>query len=212
MTDTLATPFAAPPAARWPARLSTFALWGALVGVVFFSVYPTMNWLTGQRPQQYALYFAGELNIPFVPQFIWFYLSMYLLFAAPPFFLEPGQLRRLARELIAGTLAAGVVFLLLPARLGFTRSLPGDPLLDALYAGIFALDQPFNLVPSLHVVYSAAIALAIAAPGGRGRQLLFGLWLALICASTLLVHQHHLLDVGSGLLLAGFLHFFARKE
>jgi len=29
-----------------------------------------------------------------------------------------------------------------------------------------------------------------------------GVWLALICASTLLVHQHHVADIAAGLLLA----------
>lgn len=190
-----------------PARLLTFAGWGALVGITFFSIYPTMNWLTGLRSGQHALYLEAELALPFVPQFIWFYLSMYLLFAVPPFFLNPAELRRLARELIAGTLLSGLIFLLLPARLGFPRVLPDDPALKSLYEGIFLLDQPFNLVPSLHVVYSAAIVFAVMARAGLGHRLFFAGWLALIAVSTLLVHQHHLLDVVAGLALASLMRF-----
>lgn len=202
-----AAPPALPPLPPLPARLATFAGWGALVGIAFFSIYPTMNWLTGLRTGQHALYLEAELALPFVPQFIWLYLSMYLLFAVPPFFLNPAELKRLARELIAGTLLSGLIFLLLPARLGFPRIVPDDPTLKTLYEGIFLLDQPFNLVPSLHVVYSAAIVFAVMARAGFGQRLFFAGWLALIAVSTLLVHQHHLLDVVAGLALASLMRF-----
>ena len=67
--------------------LRTYSIWSFRVGVAFFGVYPTMNWLTSLRPAQFHLYFASELAIPFVPQFIWAYLSMYVLFALPLFFV-----------------------------------------------------------------------------------------------------------------------------
>lgn len=192
-------------------RLSVFLTQGALVGVVFFSIYPTMNWLTGLREQHFSLYLDRELSLPFVPELIWVYLSMYLLFAMPPFFLDVFELKRLSKELIAGTLLAGLVFMFLPARLGFSRRIPDSPLLGPLYEEIFKLDQPFNLVPSLHVVYSAAIVFAVVGQAGIRYRLFFGAWLALITVSTLLVHQHHLLDVVAGLALAVSMRFLWRE-
>jgi membrane-associated phospholipid phosphatase len=56
-------------------------------------------------------------------------------------------------------------------------------------------------VPSLHVVFSSVIALACASfarPPFRG---LLWAWLTLIVLSTVLVHQHHLIDVLAALLL-----------
>lgn len=193
-------------------RFTTFLSWGGLVGLTFFSVYPTMNWLTGLRNHQYSLFIEQELNVPFVPEFIWLYLSMYVLFILPPFFLSSRNLKRLAKELILTTCLAGAVFLILPARLGFLRVLPTDSFYHTLFQGLFAVDQPFNLVPSLHVVYSTAIILAISTQANTMfRSLLFA-WLTLIMASTVLVHQHHLLDVFTGLVLVLLIRFYWKEK
>lgn len=193
-------------------RLTTFLLWGGLVGLAFFSVYPTMNWLTGLRDHQYSLFIEPELRVPFVPAFIWFYLSMYILFILPPFFLSPDSLRRLAKELILATGLAGVVFLIMPARLGFPRILPADSFHRTVFEKLFAIDQPFNLVPSLHVVYSTAIVLAIFAQASTTTRSLLTAWLALIVASTILVHQHHLIDIFAGLALALMMRFHWKEK
>ena len=202
------------PRAPFRRRLTAFAFWAAWVGVAFFGVYPTMNWLTSLRADAHALFFAAELGVPFVAEFVWIYLSMYVLFFAPPFFLDPAQLRRLGQEFISSTLIAGIVFLLLPAQLGFARVLPEDPFYRDLFAGMFSLDHPHNLVPSLHVVYSAAISLAIFRRVALPGRVFLASWLALLMASTLLVHQHHVVDVVTGAALALLVaHFWeARNE
>lgn len=181
----------------------TYARWAAWVGVVFFSVYPLCNWVSAQCDPNslWRLYGAAELNAPLVPQFIWVYLSMFVLFLLPPFFLDVPALQRLGKRLIAGTLLSGAVFLAFPSRLGFSRVMPDNPLYAAIFSRIFALDLPFNNTPSLHVVFSALIAGALARSRRWLRWPMYA-WLALICLSTLLVHQHHLADIATGLLLA----------
>jgi membrane-associated phospholipid phosphatase len=208
------SPVSPAPRAPFHRRLTAFAFWAIWVGVAFFGVYPAMNWLTSLRGDAHALFFAAELGVPFVPEFVWIYLSMYALFFAPPFFLDPAQLKRLGQELITATLIAGVAFLLLPARLGFARVLPDDPFYRELFAGLFSLDHPHNLVPSLHVVYSAAIALAIFRRVALPGRIFLASWLALLMASTLLVHQHHAIDVVTGAALVLLVaHFWeARNE
>jgi membrane-associated phospholipid phosphatase len=183
-------------------RLSTFASWGSLVGLAFFSIYPTTNWLTGLGSRHYSLFLADELRLPFIPQFIWLYLSMYALFVLPPFLLNPLELKRLAKELILATCISGITFLILPAHLGFARTLPADALYRGLYQGLFSVDQPFNLVPSLHVVYSTAIGLALMTRANFFIRSMLSVWLVFIVSSTVLVHQHHLLDVITGVALA----------
>jgi membrane-associated phospholipid phosphatase len=172
------------------------------VGVAFLSVYPTCNWLTSLRGEYFSLYFPGELSVPFVPEFIVVYLSMYILFAMPPFFLQVAELTALGKQLIVGTLLSGLIFMLLPARLGFVRQVPESGFFEPLYSTLFAVDMPHNMVPSLHVVFSALILLALAGAttSERYRLLWYG-WLIVICASTMLVHQHHLIDVVAGLAL-----------
>lgn len=179
----------------------TGAWWATWIGLMFFGLYPALNGLTARRAMRWRLYLDVERALPFVPELVWAYLSMYLLFVLPPFFLSAAQLAALGRQLIAGTLLGALGFLLLPAELGFLRSVPARPPYDTLFGLMFSLDAPHNLVPSLHVVFSAAITLAcaeVAPPAWR--RALHG-WLALIVLSTMLVHQHHLLDVAAALLL-----------
>ena len=121
------------------------------------------------------------------------------------------ELARLGKQLIAGTLIAGVLFLLFPAALGFERTLPDVIPYDRLFGVIFNIDHPHNLVPSLHVVFSTCILLAIS---DRAKGWFYGLlmvWLIAIMASTLLVHQHHLLDIIAGLGLTVMLRKYYRR-
>jgi membrane-associated phospholipid phosphatase len=68
---------------------------------------------------------------------------------------------------------------------------------------MFSIDLPHNMAPALHVVFSALILFAaLDASRLTPTKILWWSWLILICASTILVHQHHLLDVISGLAMA----------
>jgi membrane-associated phospholipid phosphatase len=188
-----------------------YARWFLILGVIFFSVYPFTNWWTAQRDGVLQLHGRAELEIPFVPVLIWPYLSLYLLFLIPPFVLTADAIRRLGRGLAGATLCSGLVFLIVPAGLGFPRQIPDDPLYGPIFSAVFDLDHPYNMVPSLHVVFSALIVAALSA-GTEARPLktLWWLWLFLLSCSTLLVHQHHLLDVISGLLVATVFHQWTR--
>jgi membrane-associated phospholipid phosphatase len=192
---------------RWPSLRDVAASlpWALLIGVVFFSVYPLSNWLAAQHASPWQVHFGWELAIPFLPHFVWLYLSMYLLFVLPPAFVPAAGFRPLALQLITGTLLAGAAFVIFPAELGFTRVVPTTPPYDGVFAAIHAVDLPHNLVPSLHVVFTTAIALAcadFARPWAHG---VLWTWLVGVIASTLLVHQHHLVDVMSALVLVAAL-------
>jgi membrane-associated phospholipid phosphatase len=183
-----------------PPRLRTYLVWSFWVGVAFFTIYPTMNWLTSLRARPWHLYLPAELRIPFLPQFVWVYFSMYLLFFLPAFVLPAERMPALGKQLIAGSLVAAAIFVLVPAELGFARQLPGRAPYDAIFAGVFRVDRPYNLVPSLHVIFSASIALACAGAMRRpAARVALLAWLAVIVASTILVHQHHLIDVAAAL-------------
>ena len=177
----------------------TYAFWSLWVGIAFFGVYPTCNYLSAQRADIHHFYLPQELDIPFVPEFFWVYVSMYVLFLFPPFFLSAGQLVTLGKRIIVGTFISAVLFLLFPSTLGFERVMP-EGFYAPIYARIFSVDLPYNMAPSLHVVYTAFILLAIrAASQKRAVRAMSLLWLAMIVLSTLLVHQHHLIDVLSAL-------------
>jgi membrane-associated phospholipid phosphatase len=192
----------------------TYAYWFFWISVVFFTVYPLCNWLTAKRGTTFSLYIESELSIPFIPEFVWAYLSLYLLFIIPPFFLNPARMDVLGKQLVAATILCGVIFLLLPARLGFERTVPDDPFYRSIFANMFAVDLPHNMVPSLHVTFSSLILLSLyRAQQADLAKITLGAWLVLICASTVLVHQHHLLDVVTGLLVtATFIRFIGKGE
>jgi membrane-associated phospholipid phosphatase len=182
-------------------RLRTYVFWSFWVGVAFFAVYPTMNWITSLRAARLHLYDPGELAIPFIPAFIWAYLSMYVLFLIPPLVMPASSMPALGRQLIAGCLVSAACFLLIPAELGFARTVPLDTHYAAIYATIFSIDRPYNLVPSLHVIFSCAIALACADCARPALRAILYVWLAVIVASTVFVHQHHLLDLAASLVV-----------
>ena len=174
-------------------RLRTYFLWSFWAGVAFFAVYPTMNWLTSLRRAPLHLYLRSELAIPLVPWFIWPYLSMYVLFVLPLVFIPADRMPSLGKQLIAGCLISAAMFLLLPAELGFAREVPSA--YGSIYASMFTIDRPYNLVPSLHVIWSTAIALACIDFARIPAKIALSAWLCVIVASTVLVHQHHLIDV-----------------
>lgn len=188
----------------------TYLLQSLWVGIAFFSVYPLCNWLTSRRSNVYALCFNFELSIPFIPWFVWFYLSMYLLFLLPPFFMSPEQLEKLGSQLVTATIVTGVIFLLIPTKLGFERIAPDSLLYQQIFEYIFSIDLPHNMLPSLHVTYSSLFLLYLS-DAVKKLVVFWMTWLILLCLSTLFVHQHHLLDILTGLLIAFIMKYMISK-
>jgi membrane-associated phospholipid phosphatase len=173
-----------------------------LLDVLFVLVYGGINWLTLLRKDLYAIYFEWETRIPFVPGMIYAYFSIIALFVLPLFVLDPRGMRVLARRIALAMVMSGALFLIFPARLGFERpsQVPGY---QAVYALLYAVDPPHNLVPSLHIAYSALILASLrTALTPAWLQLLLLGWLSLISLAVVLVHQHHLADVAGGFAVA----------
>ena len=171
------------------------------VALLFAAVYFPVNWLTSLRTGNYRLYLDRELAIPFVPEMIYVYASLLLLLLLPALTLTRVQLTALARALVATLIVAAAIFLLFPADPGFDRPahVPGH---DAVYRVLYAFELPHNLVPSLHIASSALFILAIRGSlHSSWSRTGLALWGILLCISVLLTHQHHILDVISGLLL-----------
>lgn len=189
-------------AGRPLARLGLYLRLVLLLDVLFVLVYGGLNWLTARRSDTHALYFDWERRMPFVPGMIVAYFSIVILFVLPLFLLDERAMRRLARRIALAIVLSGGVYLLLPAKLGFERprEVPGyAPIFRALHA----VDLPHNLVPSLHIGYSALIVAALVATGlPRWADVALFAWLGLIAVAVVLVHQHHLADVAGGFAVA----------
>jgi membrane-associated phospholipid phosphatase len=184
---------------------------GTLQTLWWIVVYMGADWLTGLRTTRVRIHLDAELGMPFVPAMILVYRSIDVMFLAAPFILRSrAEIRGLTLTLALVTAIAGVGFLLLPAEVAYP---PQDPGIWApLYAWNRHIVLTYNMVPSLHVALSVATLSAYGRRRGNvGKGLLLG-WGTAITLSTLLTHQHHLLDVVTGLLLGGAGHVLVYRR
>lgn len=192
------------PASDTPADLTWrhAAQWAAAASAVMLSTYFVTNWLTSHRADVGTLHFDWELRIPLVPAMIVPYMSIDLLYVAAFFFcVHRAELRAHSIRCILAAVVAAVCFLLFPLTTGWPRQ-SVDGLFGPLFQLLHLFDPPHNLAPSLHIAHLALVACIY---HRRTRGLVNGAlhaWFILIALSTLLTHQHHVIDIVTGLLLA----------
>lgn len=183
--------------------------WAICTMVVFYAIYPASNWLASRQPLRHDFITRWDALIPLVPEFIWIYFSFFIFILLPIWLVDARNVDALGKRQVTATVICGLVFALFPANLAFERVLPEAEPYRSIFTLMFAVDKPHNLLPSLHIVYTVATGLAVVrTQWGCGRHALCALlllWGLAICASTLLVHQHHILDVLSAMLLVACL-------
>ena len=176
-----------------------------LLTIQFVVIYGGANWISTYRNDIHHIYFGWERSIPLVPSMAWVYASIFPLMLMPPFYLDEGQLNRLAKQMALAMAFAGAVFLLYPGTVGY--DLAASP--SRAIGFIRTIDLPYNTFPSLHVALSAIVMLHLRpAMGTRGRALL-ATWFIALVASVILTHQHHFADVLGAGLLVWFCRLFA---
>jgi membrane-associated phospholipid phosphatase len=200
-TSVRAEPFLA-----WPGwdHLRYAGLLSSMNALWFAFIYAGADYLTGLRSFRVPVYFPAELAIPFVPAMTVFYMSLYFYLLLAPFILRTArEFRALVITLAIMIFFSGIGFLLFPADLAFAPPQESDL---GIWAGMFHfadwLNLTYNLVPSLHVAFAVACAAVLSSHAQIAGKVLLWLWAAMIAASTVLIHQHHLLDVATGWLLA----------
>jgi len=179
-------------------RLWTGILGALVVSLAFFPIYIGGSMTTGVLGQRLHLYAAFELALPFWPAMIVAYLSMFVLFLLPAFQLNESELWELVGRLVVASILGGLVFLVLPSEIGFPEH-TGAGRWQPLYDLIYVVDGRANAAPSFHVIYTSTILLALMNVTTPRLRVLYALWLVVVCASTVLTHRHHLLDVASGI-------------
>jgi membrane-associated phospholipid phosphatase len=195
-----------------PISVRRAALTSALLSVLFLVVYGGTNWLTTLRSDVGVWYADWELAIPFVPLFIIPYMSIDLFFVAAPFLCDSqAELRTFAKRVTFVILVAGMFFLVMPLRLGFPRE-PVDGWAGVIFNTFRTMDAPHNLFPSLHITLRALLA-DVYARHTRGvvKQACM-IWFVLVGLSTVFTHQHHVIDIVGGFMLAGVAFYLFREE
>src|SRR4051812_36487639 len=184
------------------------ALVSLLLCLLFFAVYGTTNYLTSLRHDVGSWVYPWEHYIPFIPLMIVPYMSIDLFFVAAPFVCtDRRELRLLALRVCAAILICGAFFLAMPLRFTFERP-PVHGILGVVFNHFRQMDKPYNQFPSLHIVLRTILADLYArhAPR-RWLRVLSDVWFSLIGASTLLVYQHHVVDVVGGFALAAVIFY-----
>jgi membrane-associated phospholipid phosphatase len=124
-------------------------------------------------------------------------MSLYLLFVIAPCVLRTRHgILTLARAQILASLLGGAGFLLCPAQLAFP--VPTDTELGiwrVLFRWADYLNLEYNLLPSMHVALSMTCIRLFVPHANITQARVLRCWGALIALSTLLIHQHHVLDV-----------------
>lgn len=184
-------------------RIRAFFIWGGVCVLFCLTIYFGANEVASTLKRHYGIYFEFEKDIPLIPWMIYIYASFHLLLLLNLFIIkDPKVIKAYTISLMSSTLIASVVFLIFPGELGFSRT---DNIVgyETMYLFLHQIDHPFNLYPSLHITFSVITAFAMF-DQTKSKWFSFFLvtWIVLICCSVILVHQHHLFDILTGLLLA----------
>lgn len=173
-----------------------------LFTLTFSTLYAGANAVADRVPWRIEVALPGEVDIPFVPAAAVIYLSLNALLMLTPFVLRTWRaLLPLFAALMLETAVAALFFVAVPVRNEFPER-HADGALGALLAMADRLNLDHNYFPSLHVAFAVTAALACAHRAGPiGRVMLWG-WTTAIVSSTVLMHEHHLVDVAGGILLA----------
>lgn len=180
---------------QWLGKL----LVAAAYGIGFALLWSTAHALTDLHAQRLPLYFQWETTVPFVAAMLPLYFSLDLFVALAPWAF--GTWRQAAP--VMGTLLVQLAiavpfFALVPIEPGFQNDMAtgvwGAYLFEPL--GLDNMSQ-WNHTPSLHVTYACTLALTVTCVPCWLRWT----WAICICATTMLVHEHHLICIAGGLVL-----------
>lgn len=190
---------------EWGRNLSYAAFW-PLFGLCFYA----LEWLVPGRVY-HVMYHPADSLIPFcelfvIPYLFWFPFMIFAYVYA--FFTDAGAFRRMMR-FTALTYGGGLLmFILFPTCQNLRPQVfPRDNFLTAVMAWFYTCDTSTNVCPSLHVCGSLAAAFGLldtrrfSTPGWRR-----AIWATAltICASTVFVKQHSILDTVCGFLFSGY--------
>jgi fatty acid desaturase/membrane-associated phospholipid phosphatase len=178
-------------------------LFVSLVFAMFFwLLYASGSVLSHSAPIVYRVDFAFEQAIPLVPWASLVYLTVTPFLLLAPFVLRtPERLIPLVATLALQVLTAWWVFLVFPVEVSFPRQ-EVTGFAGLLYSLADAINLDGNNVPSLHVALSISVAWACAEGKTTLVRAAFWGWALLISLSTVVTHQHNVLDVVTGAALA----------
>jgi predicted protein tyrosine phosphatase len=139
------------------------------------------------------------------------YMSIDLFFVAAPLLCrDERELSTFAKRVSFAIVVAGICFLLFPLRFAFERPHVSG-WLGTIFNTFRNFDQPYNLLPSLHIALRTILAYSYARHTRGILRVASNIWFSLIGFSTVLTYQHHVMDVAGGFVLAGYCLYIFRE-
>lgn len=192
--------------------------------ILYFVVYIILFFIVENRnvDHYYVIYHPIDDKIPFISLFIIPYISWFfyigISFYYFIFMADIQEYRRVIKVLFGGMISCLIFYLIWPncveLRPGLTNP---QSLWDSMVLGLHQIDTPTNVFPSIHVFATVLIHRALS----QSRRLQKNKWIlrislamtVMICASTVFLKQHSILDLIAGGVYAELLfQVFYRRE
>ena len=177
----------------------------AMIGGTWL-LYLVTNLINNGR-KAYDVSIGVDRLIPFVPFFILFYLSWWVLVWLPIFlsFNNLKLLKRVTFLFVSLNVVSNLIFLLFPTTI-IRPEIMGRSIVEQLTGLFYTLDAPYNLFPSLHISSLVASYCMVYYLKRSWAQVLLP-WFLVVLISPLFIKQHSVIDVMGGLVL-GWLAFY----
>ncbi len=194
----------------------------SLTYIVLSSLYPLTNKLTGRERE---LTTALDNMIPFNKYFIYPYVYWYLYVAA--FFIyfllcDEENYYKMLISLNVGVVISYMIYIIFPTTVPRPNFDPGGGLVGFLFKFVYSNDNPYNCLPSIHVLNTMTIAIYVQKDKlhlSKTIKILSIISAILIIYSTFAIKQHVVLDAIAGTALSfgiyGALHlkpYLAKKK
>ena len=153
---------------------------------------------------RHAVALPLDAKIPLVPAMIVIYILSYLYWGLS-YLRIAQQERKTVWRFFTGAYIAKIIclicFLAYPTEI-VRLEVTGSDIFSALTRLIYGLDAPNNLFPSIHYLESWLCFRGLCKIEHMPKRIKIGAFVftALVCASTVLVRQHYLLDIPAGIL------------
>ena len=148
---------------------------------------------------------AIDRHIPLVPAFIVPYLFGALLFIVLPVYaairIKPGEFESYVISLLAAAIVSYIIFITLPTYV-VRPEIVNQDLFSRAVRILYKTDKAYNAAPSGHAFYTTLACLYMSRWYPKYTPI-WGIIALAILVSTLLTRQHNILDLVSGLALAG---------
>jgi hypothetical protein len=170
----------------------------------FYLFYGGAAWLADFLPWRFIVGFEWEKTIPFIPETAFIYTSLCWLMLLVLFVIRDAkEVRYLVRVLCLQTVIGALLFIVIPVSNNFPPRY-GNEALPPIFLIADALNLHNNELPSLHVCFAFTTASVLSHYAGKWQTLFLFCWAIAIAVSAMTIHEHNVLELAGGMLLAAW--------